>query len=182
MLNSEWTSASASARSMKPSRLVSRFWNSAWARLRRSSAFGPPGTSVEKGCSATFRNSSIDSLPSLLASSSSNDFMRYFRKSARETSPFLAVSISTNQDGNGTAAGAADWPGGWPLGWAGGWRVGWPVVWACANAGRANRPRPSRNIVLIAIPQLPGAFVGTDRRLRHPPSVENRQTAIYHPD
>ena len=74
------------------------------------------GTSAEKGGSATLRNSSSVSLPSLLASSSSNDFMRYFRNSARVTSPFLSVSISTNHCGSGTGGGVptACWAGGAP--------------------------------------------------------------------
>ena len=50
----------------------------------------------------------------------------------------------------------------------------WPVVWASANTGSASRPKPSRIVVLITLPQLPGALVGKDRRLRHLPSVETR--------
>src|SRR5260370_580260 len=73
-------------------------------------------------------NSSSESLPSLLTSSSSNDFMRYFRNSARVTSPFLPMSISTNHCGNGTG----------------------PEVWA--NAGRvtraaAKRPEPKKRFI-----------------------------------
>ena len=48
-LNSAWNTASASARSTKPSRLVSRFWNSERARFVRSSSVGPLGTSVREG-------------------------------------------------------------------------------------------------------------------------------------
>src|SRR4030095_14797423 len=158
---------------MKPLLLRSRFWKADRMRLRRSSRLGPPATSFEKGGCASLRNSSRETLPSLLVSRSSNDFMRYFRKSARETSPFLAVSISTNQDGNGTAAGPPDGVGGGP-GFG-------PVVWACASAGSA-ASRHSRIVVLITLPQLPGAFVGKDRRLRHLPSVENRRSAIYRAD
>ena len=111
-LNSEWNTVSASARPTNPSRLVSRFWNSARARFLRSSSVGPLGTSCEKGGSATLMNSSSVSLPSLLMSSSSNGFMRYFRNSARVTSPFLPVSISTNHCGNGTGVPVACWAGG----------------------------------------------------------------------
>src|SRR5919197_4282769 len=64
-------------------------------------------------------NSSSDSLPSLSTSSASKVFMRYFRKSARETSPFLALSISTNHCGRGIGGGAE--------------------VGVCAQAGGASR-------------------------------------------
>ncbi|MBL0927069.1 MAG: hypothetical protein IBJ11_05370 [Phycisphaerales bacterium] len=64
------------------------------------------------------------SLPSLLASRSSNDFMRYLRNSARVTSPFLLTSMSTNHCGRGTggADGAACW--GVPAAGGGGGRGG----------------------------------------------------------
>ena len=134
-LNSEWTRASASARSTKPSRLVSRFWNSARARLRSSSSGGLLGASGESGGSTTLMNSSTVSLPSLLASSWSKDFMRYFRKSARVTSPFLLTSISVNQEGNGMGGGAVDacCPAGGAPG-AGGVARG---AWVAAPAGGA---------------------------------------------
>ena len=106
-LNSAWTSASASARSTKPSRLVSRFSNSARARACRSASGIPLGMSLENGGSATLRNSSTVSLPAFLVSSWSKVFMRYLRNSARVTSPLLAVSISWNHSGSGTGAVAA---------------------------------------------------------------------------
>src|SRR6478609_316687 len=64
-----------------------------------------PGVSGVSGGSTTLRNSSTDNLLSLFVSSCSNDFIRYLRKSARVTSPFLLTSISTNQVGSGTGAG-----------------------------------------------------------------------------
>src|SRR5260370_1223301 len=151
-LNSEWTSASASARSTKPSRLVSRFWNSDRARFLRSSSVGPLGTSAEKGGSATLTNSSSESLPSLLTSTSSNDFMRYFRNSARVTSPFLSVSISTNHCGNGTgggvpaACGAGDGPGAGGVAVACGFgiRGGLGGLGRCARRGGPAPPPPGR--------------------------------------
>src|SRR6185503_16005783 len=63
-----------------------------------------PGPSRLNGGSATLRNSSSVSLPSLLASSSMKVRIRYLRKSARVTSPFFSVSVSWNQIGSGTGA------------------------------------------------------------------------------
>ena len=201
-LNSEWTRASASARSTKPSRLVSRFWNSARARLRNSSIGGLLGTSGDRGGSTTLRNSSTVSLPSLLASSWSNDLMRYLRKSARVTSPFLSTSISANQVGKGTGAGApvatcgpgagAAARGPWAgaaggAAWAGGRVAGQPWVggvcaaglWAggvCAEAGSA-RAAAARNMEVLR--QFIGgrpALGGVIRIVCHGPSVNVRAT------